>query len=81
MASVQRFSQTGAQWKIVESAYPAEDTGVSAFTDESLASINKTGDTDSLAGIQELLNRLGSAGGGVLYLSEGRCKITGKILG
>ncbi|MDR2385438.1 MAG: discoidin domain-containing protein [Tannerella sp.] len=77
---ISAFPQAGAQWKIIDSEYPSEDVGVSAFTDESLPSIDKTGYSDSYPAIQELLDRLGSAGGGVLYLSEGKYKISGRLL-
>jgi hypothetical protein len=74
------YTQTGAQWQIIDSDFASEDLAVAAFTDASLASIDKTGVNDSRDGIQELLNRLGSAGGGTLYLSEGKYKIEGKLL-
>ncbi|MDR2682827.1 MAG: glycoside hydrolase family 55 protein, partial [Dysgonamonadaceae bacterium] len=80
LISLPVFSQTGAQWQIIDSKYPSEDLGVAAFTDASLSSIDKTGQSDSHAGIQELLDRLGSAGGGTLYLSEGQYKISGRLL-
>ncbi|MDR2776081.1 MAG: discoidin domain-containing protein [Tannerella sp.] len=79
-AGIPCFSQTGAEWKIIRSNYPSEDVGVAAFTDESLPSIDKTGNSDSYEGIQELLNRLGSAGGGALYLSEGKYKVSERLL-
>jgi hypothetical protein len=74
------FAQAGARWQLIRSDYDSEDIGVAAFTDASLASIDKSGETDSYAGIQELLTRLGNAGGGTLYLSEGKYKISGRLL-
>ncbi|MDR2040259.1 MAG: discoidin domain-containing protein [Bacteroidales bacterium] len=74
------FSQTGAQWRSIESAYDSEDICVAAYTDADHASIDKTGTANSQAGIQELLNRLGNAGGGTLYLSAGKYKVDGKLL-
>ena len=74
------FSQTGEQWKIIESEYDSEDVGVSAYTDADHALIDKTGTVDSRYGIQELLNRLGTAGGGTLYLSAGMYKIDGLLV-
>ena len=72
------FSQT-AQWRLIESVYDSEDVGVAAFTDADHASIDKTGTNNSRTGIQELLNRLGSLGGGALYLSAGRYKVDGLL--
>jgi len=74
------FSQTGAKWRIIESEYDSEDVCVAAFTDTDHASIDKTGTNNSRAGIQELLDKLGAAGGGTLYLSAGRYKIDGNLL-
>jgi len=74
------FSQTGAQWRIIESAYDSEDVGVAAYTDADDASIDKTGTTNSRDGIQGLLNKLGTAGGGALYLSAGRYKVDGLLV-
>ena len=74
------FSQVGAQWRIIESAYDTEDVCVAAYTDTDHASIDKTGSGNSRTGIQELLNRLGTAGGGTLYLSAGKYKIEGGTL-
>jgi hypothetical protein len=80
-ASSSCFSQTGAQWRSIESSvYDSEDICVAAYTDADHASIDKTGTANSQAGIQELLNRLGSAGGGTLYLSAGKYKIDGQLL-
>ncbi|MDR0575672.1 MAG: discoidin domain-containing protein [Tannerella sp.] len=74
------FSQTEAQWSIIDSEYESEDTGVSTYTEASHASIDKTGNMNSGQGIQELLDRLGSAGGGTLYLSAGKYKIERQLL-
>ncbi|MDR3251070.1 MAG: discoidin domain-containing protein [Tannerella sp.] len=76
------FSQSGATWRLIESkaGYESEDLAVAAFTDASLASIDKTGERDSRDGIQELLTRIGDAGGGVLYLSAGKYKIGSQLL-
>ena len=76
------FSQTGAQWRIIETppGYDSEDVGVAAYTDADHASIDKTGTNNSRTGIQELLNRLGTAGGGTLYLSAGKYRMEGQRL-
>ena len=76
------FSQTGAHWRIIEtpSGYNSEDVGVAAYTDADHSLIDKTGTTNSRAGIQDLLNRLGTAGGGTLYLSAGKYRIEGGTL-
>ncbi|MDR2148506.1 MAG: discoidin domain-containing protein [Tannerella sp.] len=75
------FSQTEAQWRIIESSgYESEDVAVAAFTDADHASIDKTGTNNSRTGIQELLNRLGNIGGGTLYLSAGRYKVDGLLV-
>ncbi|MDR1610744.1 MAG: discoidin domain-containing protein [Candidatus Symbiothrix sp.] len=73
-------AQPGVQWSLIDSDFDSEDLAVSGYTDASLATIDKTGVNDSRDGIQELLNRLGNAGGGTLYLSEGKYKIGGKLL-
>jgi hypothetical protein len=73
-------AQSGAQYRLIDSGFDSEELAVAAFTDASLASIDKTGANDSRDGIQELLNRLGNAGGGTLYLSEGKYKISGKLV-
>ena len=75
------FAQTGAKWQIIESSgYDTEDVCVAAFTDADHASIDKTGTSNSREGIQNLLNRLGDAGGGTLYLSAGKYKVEGLLV-
>jgi len=75
------FSQTGAQWRIIKSSgYDTEDVGVVAFTDADHTGIDKTGTSNSRTGIQELLTRLGTAGGGTLYLSAGKYKVEGLLV-
>ena len=76
------FSQTGAHWKIIETppGYYSEDVGVAAYTDADHSLIDKTGKTNSREGIQELLNRLKTVGGGSLYLSTGKYRIEGGTL-
>jgi len=73
-------AQTGAEWSVIDAeGYDREDMGIAAYTDASLASIDKSGTNDSRDGIQDLLTKLGNAGGGTLYLSEGKYKISGKL--
>ena len=74
------FSQSALNWRIIESEYDSEDVCVAAYTDDDHASIDKTGTTNSRTGIQELLNRLGNAGGGTLYLSAGKYKVDGILV-
>ena len=74
------FSQSGAKWRIIESDYDSEDICVAAYTDADHALIDKTGTVNSREGIQVLLDRLGNAGGGTLYLSAGRYKIDGTLM-
>ena len=73
------FSQT-AQWRLIESVYDSEDVCIAAFTDADHASIDKTGTNNSRSAIQELLNKLGNAGGGTLYLSAGKYKVDGQLV-
>ena len=74
------LSQSAAQWRIIESDFFSEDIGVAAYTDADHPQIDKTGVNNSQAGIQTLLDLLGQAGGGTLYLSEGRYKVDGQLL-
>jgi len=73
-------AQQPINWRIIESDYDSEDIGVAAYTDSDNSSIDKTGTTNSQSGIQELLNKLGNAGGGTLYLSAGKYKIDGLLV-
>ena len=74
------FSQTTPQWRVIESVdFESEDICVAAFTEDDHSQIDKTGTNNSREGIQELLNKLGSIGGGTLYLSAGKYKIDGQL--
>ena len=74
------FAQSPIHWRIIETDYFSEDVCVAALTDTDHPQIDKTGTTDSQAGIQALLDLLGQAGGGTLYLSEGIYKVEGQLL-
>ncbi|MDR2472620.1 MAG: discoidin domain-containing protein [Tannerella sp.] len=79
--SLSSTAQTGTQRRLIDSDnYETEELGVADYTDASHESIDKTGVNDSRNGIQELLTRLGNAGGGTLYLTAGRYRIDGKII-
>ncbi|MDR2148806.1 MAG: discoidin domain-containing protein [Tannerella sp.] len=75
------ISQTGAQWRIIESSeYDSEDMGVAAYTEADHAGIDKTGVRNSRDGIQDLLDRLRISGGGTVYLSAGKYRIEGSLV-
>ena len=71
------FSQTAINWRLIETLYDSEDICVAGYTDADHSGIDKTGSNNSRAAIQELLNNLSNAGGGVLYLSAGKYKVDG----
>ena len=74
------FAQPQVHWRLIESDFFSEETAIAAFTDADHPQIDKTGTTNSRVAIQELLDILGRAGGGTLYLSAGKYKVDGKLL-
>jgi len=66
-------------WKIIESDYPSDDIGVATYTVTEHGADN-TGNTNSHAIFQELLNKLKAQGGGVLYAPKGKYKIDGYLV-
>jgi uncharacterized protein YjdB len=74
------FSTVAAQdWKLVDTKYPTIDNVVSAY---SVADFGITGDgiTDVTQQFQDLLNQLGTLGGGTLFVPEGLYVIKGNLL-
>jgi hypothetical protein len=74
------FSTAAAQdWKLVDTKYPTIDNVVSAY---SVADFGITGDgmTDVTQQFQDLLNQLGTLGGGTLFVPEGQYVIKGNLL-
>ncbi|HTJ50056.1 MAG TPA: glycosyl hydrolase family 28-related protein [Cyclobacteriaceae bacterium] len=74
------WSTLSAQnWRLVSTKYPTKDNVVIAY---SAADFSITGDgtTDVTQQIQDLLNQLGTLGGGTLFLPEGQYVIKGNLL-
>jgi uncharacterized protein YjdB len=74
------FSTASAQnWRLVDTKYPTIDNVVIAY---SVADFGITGDgtTDVTSQFQDLLNQLGTLGGGTLFVPEGQYVIKGNLL-
>lgn len=65
-------------WRIIESDYPSNDIGVSTYIVTEHGADN-TGEINSQKIFQDLLNKLGKEGGGVLFAPKGKYKITGVL--
>ncbi|HEY9048643.1 MAG TPA: glycosyl hydrolase family 28-related protein, partial [Ohtaekwangia sp.] len=66
-------------WRLVNTKYPTKDNVVIAY---SVADFGITGDgsTDVTQQFQNLLNQLGTLGGGTLFVPEGQYVIRGNLL-
>lgn len=74
-------SQTVAQsleWRIIETRYPTSDVVIAGLNVRDFGA-DDTGRRDSTRAFQRALNRMGQAGGGTVFVPEGRYRFDGSL--